>query len=36
MPSAVRVDYTLLDTSKPLDFALFQYLNTRARTMRIR
>jgi hypothetical protein len=34
--SGVRVDYTLLDTSKPLDFALFRYLNSRARTMKIR
>jgi uncharacterized protein (DUF58 family) len=34
--SGVRVDYTLLDTSKPLDHALFRYLNSRARTMKIR
>ena len=34
--SAVRVDYTLLDTSKPLDHALFRYLNSRARAMKIR
>jgi uncharacterized protein (DUF58 family) len=34
--SGVRVDYTLLDTSKPLDFALFRYLNSRSRTMKIR
>ena len=31
-----RVDYALLDTSKPLDFALFSYLNMRARLMRTR
>jgi uncharacterized protein (DUF58 family) len=34
--SGVRVDYTLLDTSKPLDHALFRYLNSRSRTMKIR
>jgi uncharacterized protein (DUF58 family) len=34
--SAVRVDYTMLDTSKPLDHALNRYLNSRARTMKIR
>jgi hypothetical protein len=34
--SAVRVDYAMLDTSKPLDFALFRYLNGRSRTMKIR
>jgi len=34
--SAVRVDYTLLDTSKPLDHALFRYLNSRSKTMKIR
>jgi hypothetical protein len=34
--SGVRVDYTLLDTSKPLDHALFRYLNSRAKTMKIR
>jgi hypothetical protein len=34
--AAVRVDYSLVDTSKPLDHALFSYLNTRTRTMRIR
>src|SRR4029078_12641755 len=34
--SGVRVDYTLLDTSKPMDHALFRYLNSRARTMKIR
>jgi hypothetical protein len=26
-----RIDYTLLDTSKPLDLALFQYLLARER-----
>ena len=31
-----RVDYTLLDTSKPLDHALFRYLSGRARKMRTR
>ena len=31
-----RVDYAVLDTSKPLDFALFSYLNVRARLMRTR
>jgi hypothetical protein len=34
--SGVRVDYTLLDTSKPLDHALFRYLNSRAKMMKIR
>jgi hypothetical protein len=34
--SAVRVDYAMLDTSKPLDFALFRYLNGRLKTMKIR
>jgi hypothetical protein len=34
--SAVRVDYAMLDTSKPLDHALFRYLNSRSKTMKIR
>ena len=34
--SAVRVDYTLLDTSKPLDFALFRYLSARSKMMKSR
>jgi uncharacterized protein (DUF58 family) len=34
--SEVRVDYTLLSTAQPLDFALFQYLSGRARKMRTR
>jgi hypothetical protein len=34
--SETRVDYTLLDTSKPLDHALFQYLNSRERSARMR
>jgi uncharacterized protein (DUF58 family) len=34
--SGVRVDYTLLDTSKPLDHALFRYLNGRQKTMKVR
>ena len=34
--SAVRVDYSMLDTSKPLDHALFRYLNSRSKTMKIR
>jgi uncharacterized protein (DUF58 family) len=34
--SGVRVDYSLLDTSKPLDHALFRYLNGRQKTMKIR
>jgi uncharacterized protein (DUF58 family) len=32
--SKVRVDYTLVDTSKPLDYALFAYLNGRAYRMK--
>ncbi len=31
-----RMDYTLLDTSKPLDLALFQYLLARERMMKTR
>ena len=34
--SEVRVDYTLLDTSKPLDHALYSYLGGRERRMRTR
>ena len=29
-------DYALFDTSKPLDHALFRYLNSRSKTMKIR
>jgi uncharacterized protein (DUF58 family) len=31
-----RVDYTLLNTSRPLDHALFSYLSSRDRLMRVR
>ncbi len=31
-----RIDYALLDTSKPLDLALFSYLSTRERLSRVR
>jgi uncharacterized protein (DUF58 family) len=34
--SEVRVDYTLLDISKPLDHALFRYLSGREKRMHIR
>ena len=34
--SEVRVDYTLLDTSKPLDHALFRYLGSREKKLRLR
>jgi hypothetical protein len=34
--SEVRVDYTLLDTSKPLDHALFRYLGSREKRNRAR
>jgi uncharacterized protein (DUF58 family) len=34
--SAQRMDYMLLETSKPLDFALFQYLSIRDRLTRTR
>jgi uncharacterized protein (DUF58 family) len=34
--SESRIDYTLLDTSKPLDEALFAYLGNRERLMRVR
>ena len=32
--SEVRVDYTLLDTSKPLDHALYKYLASREKKVR--
>ena len=31
-----RIDYVMLDTSKPLDMALFSYLSTRERLSRVR
>ncbi len=34
--AATRIDYTVLNTSTPLDFALFSYLNARERLMRTR
>jgi len=34
--SEARIDYVVLDTSKPLDDALFHYLGNRERLMRIR
>jgi uncharacterized protein (DUF58 family) len=34
--SEARIDYVLLDTSKPLDEALFSYLGNRERLMRVR
>jgi hypothetical protein len=34
--SESRIDYVLLNTSKPLDEALFTYLGNRERMMRIR
>ncbi len=34
--SARRIDYKLLDTSQPLDLALFQYLSFRERMTRVR
>ncbi len=34
--SANRIDYTLLNTSTPLDHALFSYLSTRERLSRVR
>ena len=34
--SANRIDYTLVNTSAPLDHALFSYLSTRERLMRTR
>lgn len=34
--SEVRVDYSMLDTSQPLDHALFKFLNARERKMRTR
>ena len=34
--SEARIDYVLMNTSKPLDDALFQYLGNRERLMRVR
>ena len=34
--SANRIDYTMLDTSQPLDHALYRYLSSRARMMKVR
>ena len=34
--SESRIDYVLLNTSKPLDEALFSYLGNRERLMRVR
>jgi len=34
--TANRIDYTLLDTSKPLDHALFRYLSAREKLSRVR
>ena len=31
-----RVDYSVLDTSKPLDHALYRYLSSRSRMMKVR
>ncbi len=31
-----RIDYTVLDTSKPLDYALFRYLSSREKMARVR
>ncbi len=31
-----RIDYTVLDTSKPLDHALFRYLSSREKMSRVR
>ena len=31
-----RIDYTVLDTSKPLDHALFKYLSSREKLARVR
>jgi len=31
-----RIDYTVLDTSKPLDYALFRYLSSREKMSRVR
>jgi hypothetical protein len=34
--SANRIDYNVLDTSKPLDHALYRYLSSRSRMMKAR
>jgi hypothetical protein len=31
-----RIDYTVLDPSKPLDYALFRYLSSREKLSRVR
>ena len=31
-----RIDYTMLNTAKPLDHALFSYLSMREKMMRVR
>ena len=31
-----RIDYTMMQTSQPLDHALFNYLSNRERMMRVR
>ncbi len=31
-----RIDYTVLDTSEPLDYALFRYLSSREKMTRVR
>jgi hypothetical protein len=31
-----RIDYTMLDTSQPLDYALFRYLSSREKMARVR
>jgi hypothetical protein len=31
-----RVDYTMMNTAEPLDRALFSYLSSRERLMRVR
>ncbi len=34
--TASRIDYTVVDTSKPLDYALFRYLSSREKLSRVR
>ncbi len=34
--TASRIDYRMLNTSKPLDYALFDYLSIRERLMKAR
>ena len=34
--TGAQIDYTVIDTSKPLDYALFRYLSSREKMTRVR